>query len=108
MVEGNNGNRLREMSLFPDFFDIDKYSNILLKGHSAEARIYKLLLASPPISTVEIVIATGLADPNAIIRNLRNNGIRVGDFWESKEGRRYKRFFLREKNSTTSYRTKRR
>lgn len=94
--------RAPEGTLFPNVISVSEYKKILLNSNSADGIIYRLLLNSKPLSTVEIVNLTGFADPNATIRNLRKCGIKVGDYWEDQGARRYKKFFIRKENHNST------
>lgn len=63
-----------------------------------QARVYRLLSDGHPRSTADISIALRMADPRAVIRDLRHRGVPISDTWcaDAYSPRRYKRYFIRK------------
>lgn len=45
-------------------------------------------------SVIEIAMRLRIADPRSEIRNLRNKGVNVLDYWEAGRDGKYKRYYI--------------
>jgi hypothetical protein len=57
-------------------------------------RLYRLLSDGNKHSTVDITDSIRIADPRAVIRELRKKGIVVCDEWCKANGKRFKRYWI--------------
>ena len=57
--------------------------------------LYRLLSDGNKHSTVDITDSIRIADPRAVIRELRKKGIVVCDEWCKANGKRFKRYWIR-------------
>ena len=76
-------------------FSIDccKNSQISLAFH--QRRVFNLLSDGIPRTVADISADLRLSDPRSVIRDLRNKGVNISDFWcDSAHGSRYKRYFI--------------
>lgn len=64
----------------------------LYKG-TIRSRILQHLLAGKH-NAQELSVLTGACDPRGHIRDLRDNGIPVADYWEYNGDRKYKVYFI--------------
>jgi|GEM_PF-1993838 hypothetical protein len=58
-------------------------------------RLYRLLSDGDKHTTVDITDNVRIADPRAVIRELRKKGIAVCDEWCKANGKRFKRYWIR-------------
>lgn len=83
-----NGNNMRLL------FDKDTISSLPRQQYRL---LSSLLRAKRPVSVVDIIRALGQTDPRGHISSLRRRGYPIGDIWcKSRDGRRYKRYFIRK------------
>ena len=70
-----------------------KNSQISLAFH--QRRVFNLLSDGIPRTVADISADLRLSDPRSVIRDLRNKGVNISDFWcDSAHGSRYKRYFI--------------
>ena len=70
-----------------------KNSQISLAFH--QRRVFNLLSDGIPRTIADISADLRLSDPRSVIRDLRNKGVNISDFWcDSAHGSRYKRYFI--------------
>jgi len=58
-------------------------------------RLYRLLSDGNKHSTVDITDSIRVADPRAVIRELRKKGVVVCDDWCKANGKRFKRYWIK-------------
>lgn len=58
-------------------------------------RLYRLLSDGDKHSTVDITDSIRVADPRAVIRELRKKGVVVCDDWCKANGKRFKRYWIK-------------
>lgn len=60
-----------------------------------QRRVFNLLSDGIPRAVADISADLRLSDPRSVIRDLRNKGVNISDFWcDSAHGSRYKRYFI--------------
>ena len=61
-----------------------------------QRRVFNLLSDGIPRTVADISADLRLSDPRSVIRDLRNKGVAVSDFWvKSEYGSRFKRYFIK-------------
>lgn len=76
-----------DISLIRQYKDTQKLS-------FREQRLYDLLRTGA-YCVAEISQKLGYCDPRGLIRNIRNKGYSVGDYWVNKRDVRFKRYFAK-------------
>lgn len=69
-----------------------EYTRLYSKGNIRN-RIKQLLLVGK-YNVQQLSALTGACDPRAHIRDLRDNGVPVSDYWANTGDRRYKVYFI--------------
>lgn len=58
-------------------------------------KIFDVLMTGRHLSATDLSIATGACDPRGHIKDLRDMGVKIEDYWESPTPDvRYKRYFI--------------
>lgn len=61
---------------------------------SRELALMSLLSDGHAYSVTEIANALYIGDPRSSIRNLRNKGVNICDYWAQSQEGRYKRYYI--------------
>ena len=64
-------------------------------GNNDQAeRLYRLLSQGGKYGVIDIIDRMRIADPRAVVRTLRNMGVKVYDEWRKANGKRYKVYWI--------------
>lgn len=66
----------------------------ILAGKEQARRVFDVLSTGIKKSVVDLTLQLRIADPRAVIRQIRDAGISVQDEWCKSNGKKYKRYWV--------------
>ncbi len=66
----------------------------ILAGKEQARRVFDVLSTGIKKSVVDLTLQLRIADPRAVIRQIRDAGINVQDEWCKANGKKYKRYWV--------------
>ena len=76
--------------------------NQIFFKHPVRQKIYELFLTGKSFSVIDLSQLLHIPDPRSHIRFIRNEGVRISDYWQKSEFSHYKIYFLHSERGGTS------
>jgi Helix-turn-helix domain len=70
--------------------------NFLFYSNRTTRKVYELFKTGEELTVVGITLALHIPDPRSHIRDIRNAGIQISDYWVYDENSRHKVYFLKK------------